>query len=68
MATSTRRNLTDAIADAIRQAQRAEEGDLDVERARLRDIVRALHDQVDQTDPNDPIGVALTRAGSVTRP
>ena len=29
----------------------------------LRERVRALHDLVDQTDPNDPIGVGLTKAG-----
>lgn len=34
----------------------------------LRDQVRALHDLVDQTDPNDPIGVALTRVGLERRP
>ncbi len=30
--------------------------------------VRALHEMVDQTDPNDPIGVALTRAGLAVKP
>jgi hypothetical protein len=34
----------------------------------LRDQVRALHDLVDQTDPNDPIGVALTQVGLERRP
>jgi hypothetical protein len=34
----------------------------------LRDQVRALHDLVDQTDPNDPIGAALTKAGLAQRP
>ena len=34
----------------------------------LRDQVRALHDLVDQTDPHDPIGVALTRVGLARRP
>lgn len=34
----------------------------------LRDQVRALHDLVDQTDPNDPIGVALTKVGLERRP
>jgi hypothetical protein len=29
----------------------------------LRTRVRALHDLVDQTDPHDPIGVGLTKAG-----
>jgi hypothetical protein len=29
----------------------------------LRAQVRSLHDLVDQTDPADPIGVALTRVG-----
>jgi len=29
----------------------------------LRDQVRALHDFVDHTDPNDPIDVALTKVG-----
>lgn len=30
--------------------------------------VRKLHDMVDQTDPNDVIGTALTRAGLARRP
>ena len=34
----------------------------------LRDQVRALHDLVDQTDPHDPIGVALTQVGLARRP
>ena len=34
----------------------------------LRDQVRALHDLVDQTDPNDPIGVGLTKVGLERRP
>lgn len=34
----------------------------------LRAQVRALHDLVDQTDPNDPIGVALTKVGLERRP
>jgi hypothetical protein len=34
----------------------------------LRDQVRALHDLVDQTDPNDPIGCALTKVGLARRP
>ena len=34
----------------------------------LRDQVRVLHDLVDQTDPNDPIGVGLTKAGLARRP
>lgn len=34
----------------------------------LRDQVRALHDFVDQTDPNDPIGSALSRVGLARRP
>lgn len=34
----------------------------------LRDQVRALHDLVDQTDPNDPIGVALTKVDLERRP
>ena len=34
----------------------------------LRDQVRALHDLADQTDPNDPIGVALTKVGLERRP
>lgn len=54
------------IAAAIRSAQKAEDGDAEI--ARLRDILRALHDQVDLTDPRDPIGIALARAGSITRP
>ena len=28
-----------------------------------RDQIRALHDLVDQTDPSDPIGTALTQVG-----
>ena len=36
--------------------------------APLREGVRALHDMVDQTDPNDPIGAALTRARLSRRP
>jgi hypothetical protein len=34
----------------------------------LRDQVRALHDLVDQTDPNDPVGAALTKVGLERRP
>ena len=34
----------------------------------LRAQVRALHDLVDQTDPNDPIGVGLTKIGLERRP
>lgn len=34
----------------------------------LRTQVRALHDLVDQTDPNDPIGVGLTKVGLERRP
>src|SRR5262249_1072081 len=34
----------------------------------LRSQVRALHDLVDQTDPKDPIGVALTNVGLALRP
>ncbi len=33
-----------------------------------RDQIRALHDMVDQTDPSDPIGTALTRVGLAQRP
>ena len=29
----------------------------------LRERIRMLHDLVDQTDPNDPIGAGLTKAG-----
>lgn len=29
----------------------------------LRDAIRDLHAQVNLTDPNDPVGVALTKAG-----
>lgn len=34
----------------------------------LRDQVRALHDLVDQTDPNDPIGGALAKVSLAIRP
>jgi len=34
----------------------------------LRDLLRDLHDRVDQTDPHDPIGVALTECGLERRP
>jgi hypothetical protein len=34
----------------------------------LLDRVRALHALIDQTDPSDPIGVALTEVGLETRP
>ena len=34
----------------------------------LRDQVRALHDLVDQTDPSDPSGAALTKVGLALRP
>jgi hypothetical protein len=34
----------------------------------LRGQIRALHDLVDLTDPNDPIGVALTKVGLERRP
>lgn len=34
----------------------------------LRGQVRALHDLVDQTDPNDSIGVGLTKVGLERRP
>lgn len=35
---------------------------------RLLAGVRALHEMVDQTDPDDPIGAALTRAGLERKP
>lgn len=34
----------------------------------LRGQVRALHDLVDQTDPSDPVGAALTKVGLECRP
>lgn len=34
----------------------------------LRDQIRALHDLVDQTDPTDPLGWALTQVGLASRP
>lgn len=34
----------------------------------LCDQVRRIHDRVDLTDPNDPIGVALTEVALATRP
>lgn len=34
----------------------------------LRDQIRELHDLIDQTDPHDPIGVALTKIGLARRP
>lgn len=34
----------------------------------LRDKIRALHDLIDLTDPNDPIGIALTKIGLEHRP
>jgi hypothetical protein len=36
---------------------------LDEKLIEVRDAIRALHALVDQTDPNDPIGVALTKVG-----
>lgn len=34
----------------------------------LKCAVQKLHEMVDQTDPGDPIGVALTRAGLERKP
>ena len=34
----------------------------------LSERIRGLHDLVDQTDPNDPIGVGLTKVGLERRP
>jgi len=34
----------------------------------LRDQIRALHDLVDQADPNDPIRTALAKVGLASRP
>jgi len=34
----------------------------------LRDLLRDLHDRVDQTDPHDPIGIVLTECGLERRP
>ena len=34
----------------------------------LRDALRALHDLVDQTDPSDPVGTALTKVDLARRP
>ena len=34
----------------------------------LKASIRTLHDQVDLTDPNDPVGAALMRAGLDRRP
>lgn len=42
--------------------------DADDEVERLHAGIRALHDMVDHTNPNDPIGVALTKAGLERRP
>lgn len=55
----TRNNLR-AMADQLEAAQ----AEIDT----LRAAIANLHDQVDQTDPNDPIGAALTRAGLARRP
>jgi len=34
----------------------------------MRCAIAVLHDSVDQTNPNDPVGIALTRAGLERRP
>lgn len=34
----------------------------------LRDALRALHELVDQTDPSDPVGTALTKVDLARRP
>ena len=35
---------------------------------RLIYAIRLMHDQVNLTDPHDPVGVALTMAGLAVRP
>jgi hypothetical protein len=35
---------------------------------RLMTVVAKIHDQMDQTDPRCPVGIALTKAHSLTRP
>lgn len=79
--TDAERQLAEVAARLIVEAERARLPDtpdklLDVRVLRvlarshveLRDQVRALHDRVDQTDPRDPIGVALTEVGLARRP
>jgi hypothetical protein len=41
---------------------------LESEYDRLLTVIRALHDLVDQTDPADPIGAALSKVGLERRP
>jgi hypothetical protein len=76
------RRLAEAAAAVIEEAERAGLPDLPknlgvTDRAfrllarsyvELREQVRALHELVDQTDPNDPIGVALTKVGLASKP
>jgi len=76
------RRLAEAAASVIEEAERAGLPDLPknlgvTDRAfrllarsyvELREQVRTLHELVDQTDPNDPIGVALTKVGLAGKP
>jgi hypothetical protein len=76
------RRLAEAAASVIEEAERAGVPGLPqqlgiIPRAisllarsyiELREQVRALHELVDQTDPNDAIGVALTKVGLAQKP
>ena len=76
------RRLAEAAASVIEEAERAGVPDLPhslgimpgafrlLARSyiELREQVRALHELVDQTDSNDPIGVALTKVGLACKP
>ena len=76
------RRLAEAAASVIEEAERAGLSDLPLNLGitpkafrllarsyiELREQVRTLHELVDQTDPNDPIGVALTKVGLANKP
>ena len=76
------RRLAEAAASVIEEAERAGLPDLPLNLGvtphafrllarsyiELREQVRALHELVDQTNPNDPIGAALTKAGLANKP
>ena len=76
------RRLAEAASSVIEEAERAGLPDLPLNLGvtphafrllarsyiELREQVRALHELVDQTDPNDPIGTALTKVGLANKP
>lgn len=62
MAACQQRDESRAESDRLR-VECDDSADRDAELYRLRFAIRAMHAEVDQTNPNCPVGVALTKAG-----